>query len=249
MRTVRVTGGAGFIGSHCVKRLLHCEGVARVTVLDALTYAGHIENLGKPSSIPSSTSSIATSSTPSSWTAWWNSSHVAHFAAESHVDRSFYEVGNFLTTNVLGTRPCWTLLPGWEWTSSSTSPSKRCTGRCSLSGRRGGAASAERALRGIEGSQRPGGVVVLPDLRRAGVCHELVEQLRAWPAPGEDHPIVHHPAVQRRAGHPPRPRPACVQLAARRGQLRRHRTGPVLGDTRRCVQHRRRHGSDEPGTH
>lgn len=46
MKHILVTGGAGFIGSHFVKRTLQADDVVRVTVLDALTYAGHIENLG-----------------------------------------------------------------------------------------------------------------------------------------------------------------------------------------------------------
>jgi hypothetical protein len=45
MDKILVTGGAGFIGSHFVKRLLDREDVAAVTVLDTLTYAGFKENL------------------------------------------------------------------------------------------------------------------------------------------------------------------------------------------------------------
>ena len=44
---VLVTGGAGFIGSHFVKRILPADDIGRVTVLDALAYAGHIHNLGE----------------------------------------------------------------------------------------------------------------------------------------------------------------------------------------------------------
>lgn len=47
MYEVLVTGGAGFIGSHFVRQILRRDGVSRVTVLDALTYAGHPENLGE----------------------------------------------------------------------------------------------------------------------------------------------------------------------------------------------------------
>ncbi|WP_180686617.1 dTDP-glucose 4,6-dehydratase [Streptomyces gossypiisoli] len=105
MRTVLVTGGAGFIGSHFVKRLLRCEDIAEVTVLDALTYAGNVENLGEAFLDPKLDfveGNILDADLVDSLIT--RHSHVVHFAAESHVDRSFYEAGNFLTTNVLGTR-------------------------------------------------------------------------------------------------------------------------------------------------
>ncbi|MEU2916418.1 dTDP-glucose 4,6-dehydratase [Streptomyces massasporeus] len=105
MRTVLVTGGAGFIGSHFAKRLLRCEDIVQVTVLDALTYAGNVENLGEAFLDPKLDfveGNILDANLVDSLIKRHN--HVVHFAAESHVDRSFYEAGNFLTTNVLGTR-------------------------------------------------------------------------------------------------------------------------------------------------
>lgn len=104
LERILVTGGAGFIGSHFVKRLLHAGDVAQVTVLDALTYAGHRENLGEALQSPKLTfvngnilDAHLVGELISGQTA------VVHFAAESHVDRSFFEAGNFLSTNVLGT--------------------------------------------------------------------------------------------------------------------------------------------------
>ncbi|MFE9296712.1 dTDP-glucose 4,6-dehydratase [Streptomyces niveus] len=105
MRAVLVTGGAGFIGSHFVKRLLRSDDVAAVTVLDALTYAGHIENLGEAfldAKLDFVEGSILDARLVGDLVR--RHSEIVHFAAESHVDRSFYESGNFLTTNVLGTR-------------------------------------------------------------------------------------------------------------------------------------------------
>ncbi|MFG2111369.1 dTDP-glucose 4,6-dehydratase [Streptomyces sp. NPDC048718] len=106
MDKVLVTGGAGFIGSHFVKRIIQAEDVTRVTVLDALTYAGHIENLGtaflsdklrfvhgdiRDAAIVDALMGDGTTA-------------VVHFAAESHVDRSYAAADGFLSTNVLGTR-------------------------------------------------------------------------------------------------------------------------------------------------
>ncbi|MET7457436.1 dTDP-glucose 4,6-dehydratase [Streptomyces sp. NPDC005574] len=105
MRTVLVTGGAGFIGSHFVKRLLRCEDIARITVLDALTYAGHVENLGE-AFLDSKMDFVQGNILDAGLVDYLVAQHdyVVHFAAESHVDRSLHDAGNFLTTNVLGTR-------------------------------------------------------------------------------------------------------------------------------------------------
>jgi dTDP-glucose 4,6-dehydratase len=104
MEEILVTGGAGFIGSHFVKRLLRCDDVARVTVLDALTYAGHTENLGEAFLSPK-LAFVQGSILDAALVDELVQRHTAvvHFAAESHVDRSFFEAGNFLATNVLGT--------------------------------------------------------------------------------------------------------------------------------------------------
>jgi dTDP-glucose 4,6-dehydratase len=105
MDRILITGGAGFIGSHFVKRLLHADDVAAITVLDALTYAGHIENLGEAFLSPKLTlvhgnvldGQLVDELMP-------QHTAVVHFAAESHVDRSFFAAGAFVSTNVLGTQ-------------------------------------------------------------------------------------------------------------------------------------------------
>ncbi|WP_380284647.1 dTDP-glucose 4,6-dehydratase [Kitasatospora purpeofusca] len=104
MEKVLITGGAGFIGSHFARRLLRCDDVAQVTVLDALTYAGSVENLGEAMLSPR-LSFVPGNILDAPLVERLTRKHTAivHFAAESHVDRSFYDTGNFLTTNVLGT--------------------------------------------------------------------------------------------------------------------------------------------------
>ena len=104
MLDVLVTGGAGFIGSHFTRRLLAAADVNRVTVLDALTYAGSRENLGDAFLSPKLAFAEG-SILDAELVAGLMDGHTAvvHFAAESHVNRSFFEAGNFLATNVLGT--------------------------------------------------------------------------------------------------------------------------------------------------
>jgi dTDP-glucose 4,6-dehydratase len=105
MEHLLVTGGAGFIGSHFVKRMIQSEDVASVTVLDALTYAGHVENLGTAFLSPKLTfvhGDILDTGIVD--TLMQRHTAVVHFAAESHVDRSYFAAGTFLATNVHGTQ-------------------------------------------------------------------------------------------------------------------------------------------------
>ena len=99
---VLVTGGAGFIGSNFVHRLLARHPGAHVVVLDALTYAGRRENLeGLPAS--SLTFVHGDIRDPAAVAAAMQGCQfVLNFAAESHVDRSIETPGEFIQTDVYG---------------------------------------------------------------------------------------------------------------------------------------------------
>lgn len=99
-----VTGGAGFIGSHYARHVLSTTG-DRVTVLDALTYAGSLDNLEpvlQSDRLQFVEGNILDRDLVDSLVTTHDA--VVHFAAESHVDRSFLDGGHFLTVNVLGTQ-------------------------------------------------------------------------------------------------------------------------------------------------
>ncbi|MEU3188215.1 dTDP-glucose 4,6-dehydratase [Streptomyces sp. NPDC006923] len=99
-----VTGGAGFIGSHYVHHVLSTTD-DHVTVLDALTYAGSLENLGPELRSNRLTFVEGTILDPDLVDDLVKTHDaVVHLAAESHVDRSFLAGGHFLTVNVLGTQ-------------------------------------------------------------------------------------------------------------------------------------------------
>jgi dTDP-glucose 4,6-dehydratase len=99
-----ITGGAGFIGSNLIRRLLESKPTAEVVNLDALTYAGHLENLTEVSDDPRYSfihGDICDGEVVSR--AIVGVDVVLHLAAESHVDRSILEDAPFIRTNVLGT--------------------------------------------------------------------------------------------------------------------------------------------------
>ncbi|WP_042422312.1 dTDP-glucose 4,6-dehydratase [Streptacidiphilus anmyonensis] len=100
-----VTGGAGFIGSHFVKRMVAAADVEHITVLDALTYAGNLDNLRPALDSPKLSFVHGNILDPELVTTLMaEHDQVVHFAAESHVDHSFYQAGAFAATNVLGTQ-------------------------------------------------------------------------------------------------------------------------------------------------
>lgn len=104
MNKILVTGGAGFIGSHFVDRLLRADDVAEVTVLDSLTYAGNMANLGTALLDPRVKFVKGCINESELVDALMNHHDtVVHFAAESHVDRSLLEADTFVRTNVFGT--------------------------------------------------------------------------------------------------------------------------------------------------
>jgi len=105
MRTLLVTGGAGFIGSNFVLAELG-RGDASILNLDRLTYAGNLMNLESVRDNPHYTfvhGDIADRGLLQSIFRKYRPGAVVNFAAESHVDRSIAGPGDFIQTNVLGT--------------------------------------------------------------------------------------------------------------------------------------------------
>ena len=105
-RSVLVTGGAGFIGANFVEHLLQSDPSVRVTTLDALTYAGSIDNLEQVIGDPRHDfvrGDITDAPLVSGLLNDRSIDTVVHFAAESHVDRSITGPAAFITTNVVGT--------------------------------------------------------------------------------------------------------------------------------------------------
>lgn len=103
---ILVTGGAGFIGSALVRRLVLQEHVEAVLVVDKLTYAGERRSLrdceGKPG-FDFLQADIADAAAMAEAFAAFRPDAVMHLAAESHVDRSIAGAAPFIQTNVVGT--------------------------------------------------------------------------------------------------------------------------------------------------
>ncbi|MDP4131670.1 MAG: GDP-mannose 4,6-dehydratase, partial [Bacteroidota bacterium] len=105
-RRMMITGGAGFIGSHVVRLFVNKYPGYNIVNVDALTYAGNLENLRDVEASPNYTFERADITDAAAISRLFEKYHfdsVIHLAAESHVDRSILDPLAFVKTNVMGT--------------------------------------------------------------------------------------------------------------------------------------------------
>lgn len=106
MKTILITGGAGFIGGHVVRLMVLKYPDYHIVNLDALTYAGNLENLKDIELKPNYTfvkGDITDAKLLNRLFAQYHFDGVIHLAAESHVDRSISNPMEFVNTNIIGT--------------------------------------------------------------------------------------------------------------------------------------------------
>lgn len=106
-KNILITGGAGFIGSNFVKWMLNRYPDYKIINIDALTYAGNLENLkdiADNANYQFFKADIRDRSRIDEIFKSYDINVVVNFAAESHVDRSIVEPEIFLTTNIIGTQ-------------------------------------------------------------------------------------------------------------------------------------------------
>ena len=121
MHTIVITGGAGFIGNHVVRRFVQQYPDYRIICLDVLTYAGNLANLSDVENAPNYEFARLDICDYAAVRRLLEEKHVdgiIHLAAESHVDRSIKDPMCFARTNVMGTlsllqaaRDYWESLP------------------------------------------------------------------------------------------------------------------------------------------
>jgi len=106
MKNILITGGAGFIGSHVVRLFVTKYPNYKIVNLDALTYAGNLENLKDIDQLPNYQFEKVNLLDPAALKGVFdthNITDVIHLAAESHVDRSIESPLDFVYTNIVGT--------------------------------------------------------------------------------------------------------------------------------------------------
>ncbi|WP_300565273.1 dTDP-glucose 4,6-dehydratase [Flavobacterium sp.] len=106
MKKILITGGAGFIGSHVVRLFVQKYSNYHIFNLDALTYAGNLENIKDIENAPNYTflkGDIVDEEFINTIFSQHQFDGILHLAAESHVDRSIEDPLSFVKTNVIGT--------------------------------------------------------------------------------------------------------------------------------------------------
>ncbi len=190
-RTILITGGAGFIGSHVVRLFVTKYPDYRIVNLDLLTYAGNLANLRDIEDTPNYTfvrGNVCDYDTVRALFAEHAIDGVIHLAAESHVDRSIRDPFTFARTNVLGTltllqaaREAWN--GAWEGKRFYHISTDEVYGALPLGGglHRGDALRPPQPLFGVESLVGPFRQGVPRHLRAADGSHQLLEQLRSLP--------------------------------------------------------------------
>ncbi|MCH2083518.1 MAG: dTDP-glucose 4,6-dehydratase [Saprospiraceae bacterium] len=105
-KTILITGGAGFIGSHLVTLMVNKYPEYKIVNLDHLTYAGNLENLKSVENAPNYTFVKGDITDPKfidELFQTYSFDGIIHLAAESHVDRSITNPMSFIETNIVGT--------------------------------------------------------------------------------------------------------------------------------------------------
>src|SRR5215470_440088 len=105
-KTIIITGGAGFIGSHVVRLFVNKYPTYKIVNLDALTYAGNLENLRDvehASNYYFEKANVLNTEELEKIFRTYDPDGIIHLAAESHVDRSILSPMDFVYTNVIGT--------------------------------------------------------------------------------------------------------------------------------------------------
>jgi dTDP-glucose 4,6-dehydratase len=105
-KTIIITGGAGFIGSHVIRLFVKKYPDYKIINLDKLTYAGNLENLRDVDFLPNYEfvkADITEAETMRSLLNKYQPDGIIHLAAESHVDRSIVNPMEFILTNIVGT--------------------------------------------------------------------------------------------------------------------------------------------------
>lgn len=124
MKNILVTGGAGFIGANFVNFVLKAEPEVKIVNLDALTYAGSLENLKTlpdPSRHHFIRGDICDRPLVDRLLREYEIDTIVHFAAETHVDRSILGPEQFIQTNIVGTYTLLEAAKGY-WLEGQTKP-------------------------------------------------------------------------------------------------------------------------------